>query len=75
MRKFSREVKIGQDTKGVWWMPWYQEAKKDAASGETPRGAASEHRSVDIRMGEPSRGEPLLSLPEYIGQEKPDPAN
>jgi len=59
--------KIGQDTKGVLWMPWYQEEKKDAASGEMLRGAASEHRSVDIRMGEPNRGEPLLSLPEYIG--------
>jgi hypothetical protein len=58
---------IGQDTKGVWWMPWYQEAKKDVASDEMPRGAASEHRSVDVRMGEPSRGKPLLSLPEYIG--------
>jgi len=56
-------------------MPRYQEAKKDAASGETPRGAASKHRSVDIRMGEPNRGEPLLSLPEYIGQEKSDPGN
>ena len=65
----------GQDTKGVWWMPRYQEAKKDAASGETPRGAASKHRSVDIRMGEPNRGEPLLSLPEYIGQEKRNPVN
>jgi len=32
-------------------MPRRQEAKKDAASGETPRGAASERRSVDIRMG------------------------
>jgi len=48
-------------------MPWYQEAKKDVASYEMLRGAASEHRSVDIRMGKPSRGEPLLSLPEYIG--------
>ena len=45
-------------------MPWRQEAKKDAVSGETPRGAASEHRSVGIRMGKPDRGEPLSSLPE-----------
>jgi len=48
-------------------MTRYQEAKKDAASGEMPRGVASEPRSVDIRMGKPNRGEPLLSLPEYIG--------
>jgi len=64
MRKFSRK---GQDKKSVWWMPRRQEAKKDAASGETPRGAASEHRSVDIRMGKPGRGEPLSPLPEHIG--------
>ena len=56
-------------------MPRRQEAKKDAANGETPRGAVSEHRSVDIRMGQPGRGEPLSSLPEYIGQEKLNPAN
>jgi hypothetical protein len=56
-------------------MPGRQEAKKDAASGETPRGAASEHGSVDIRMGKPGSGEPLSSLPEHIGQEKPDPVN
>ena len=74
MGKFSRK-KVGQDNKSVWWMPRCQEAKKGAASGETPRGAASEHGSVDIRMGEPSRGEPLLPLPEYIGQEEPDPGN
>jgi len=48
-------------------MPWYQEAKKDVASDEMPRGAASEHRSVDVLMGEPSRGKPLLASPEYIG--------
>ena len=31
----------------------HQEAKKDAAGCEKPRGAASEQRSVDIRMGQP----------------------
>jgi len=72
MKEFSRK---GQDKKGVWWMPRRQEAKKDAVSGETPRGAASEHRSVDIRMGKPGRGEPLSPLPEYIGQEERDPVN
>ncbi len=73
VEKFSR--KKGQAKKSVWWMPRRQEAKKDAANGETPRGAVSEHGSVDIRMGEPGRGEPLSSLPEYIGQQKPDPVN
>ena len=56
-------------------MPWYQEAMKDAASGDTPRGAASKHRSVDIRMGEPVRGKPLTPLSESIGQEESDPVN
>jgi hypothetical protein len=48
-------------------MPWYQEATKDAVNGETPRGVVSKPRSVDIRMGKPIRGKPLISLPEYIG--------
>ena len=32
----------GQATKGIWWMPWYQPAKKDVASCEKPRGAAKQ---------------------------------
>jgi hypothetical protein len=56
-------------------MPRYQEAKKDAANGETPRGAVSKPRSVDIRMGKPGTGKPVSPLPEYIGQEERDPAN
>ena len=28
-------------SKGAWWMPWGNVPKKDAASGDTPRGAAS----------------------------------
>jgi hypothetical protein len=27
--------------KGIWWMPWHQEARKDVARCEKPRGAAS----------------------------------
>ena len=68
VREFSKARKLGQDTKGVRGMPWCQEAKKDVASCEKLRGAASEHRSVDIRMGEPNTCEQVLSLPEYIGQ-------
>lgn len=34
-------------------MPGHQEAKKDAANGETRRRAVSMLRPVDIRMGEP----------------------
>jgi hypothetical protein len=69
MREFSKaRKKLGQDKKSVRGMPWCQEAKKDVASCEKLRGAASEHRSVDIRMGEPNTCEQVLSLPEYIGQ-------
>ena len=56
-------------------MPRYQETKKDAENGETPRGAVSKHRSGDIRMGKPDTGEPVSSIAEYIGYEKSDPAN
>ena len=49
-------VKTNQDKKGIRWMPWRQEPKKDAVSCEKPRGAASRHRAVDIRMGQPGGG-------------------
>ena len=44
-----------QATKSTGWMPWHHTPKKDVASCEKLRGAASRHRSVDIRMGEPGR--------------------
>ena len=47
-------------------MPRHKEAKKDAANGETQRGAVSRQRSVDIRMGEPSTKGFVLSYIEYI---------
>ena len=45
---------LGQERKSVWRMPRHQEAKKDAANGETHRLAVSTQRSGDIRMGEPT---------------------
>jgi len=27
--------------KSIWWMPWHQEAMKDVARCEKPRGVAS----------------------------------
>ena len=51
-----RRSKPGQVTKGIRWMPRRQQPKKDAASCEKPRGAASKHRAVDIRMGKPGSG-------------------
>jgi hypothetical protein len=42
-RNPAREDKRrGQATKGTWWMPWRQEAMKDAATCEKPRGTGSE---------------------------------
>ena len=45
-------------------MPWHIEQKKDAAIGETPRGAESTQRTGDIRMGEPSAGNAALPYHE-----------
>ena len=58
----------GQATKSERWMPWRREAMKDVASCDKPRGAASRHRSEDVRMGEPGWGNAQSSLTEFIGQ-------
>ena len=42
-------------TKSVRGMPRLPEAKKDVISCEKLRGGANNHRSVDIRMGQPIR--------------------
>lgn len=34
-------MKIKTD-KGIRWMPWYYEPKKDAGAGETPRGSGKQ---------------------------------
>ena len=31
-----------EQDKGVWWMPWCQEAMKDVARCDKPRGDASD---------------------------------
>ena len=56
----------GQVRKGIWRMPWHQEAKKDAAGCEKPRGVASERRSVGVRMGQPTPRRVGVSYDEYI---------
>jgi len=58
----------GQATKGERWMPWRREATKDVASCDKPRGAASRHRSEDVRMGEPGWGNAHSSATESIGR-------
>jgi len=32
---------VYEHEKGIWWMPWRQEAMKDVARCENPGGAAS----------------------------------
>ena len=44
-------------------MPWRNEPKKGAVSCEKPRGTASRFRSVDTRMGEPGRSNPIILCP------------
>ena len=56
----------GQVSKGIWWMPWHQRAKKDAAGCENSRGAASKRRSVGIRMGQPILRKVGIFRYEYI---------
>ena len=51
-------------------MPWHYELKKDATNGETRRGVVRTQRSGDIRMGEPSTCNEVLSMSEYIAHER-----
>ena len=65
--QFTENRPFGQTRKGVRWMPWRFGPKKDVASCDKPRGAASRLRSVDLRMGQPGEGKPSSSCAEYIG--------
>ena len=58
-----------QANKGIRRMPRRSAAKKDAASCEKPWGAAGRRRTMDLRMGQPGRGNPV------IPKGRPDPAN
>ena len=68
---YGREVwrEGSQARKGIRRMPRRSAAMKDAASCEKPWGAAGAHRTMDIRMGQPGKGN--LAIPEG----RPDPAN
>ena len=69
-RPGARKRARGQGRKSTRWMPWHQEAKKDAATCEKLRGTGSECRSVDIRMGKPGGRHGPSSSAEYIGGRK-----
>ena len=49
---------INQANKSIGRMPRHQAPKKDVASCEKLRGAASRQRTVDIRMGKPGGEKP-----------------
>ena len=53
--------------KGKRWMPWRSVPKKDVAGDERSRGAASERRSGNNRMGKPTGGHASVPRTEYIG--------
>ena len=56
--------------KGVRWMPWHIEQKKDAVNGETPRGDVNDLRSGGIRMGEPNTSNVVLHISKYIAYDE-----
>ena len=51
-------------------MPWRQEPMKDVVDCEKLRGAVSERRSGDIRMGEPTQGNAWGAHAEHIGMRR-----
>ena len=54
-------------------MPWHPEPMKDVVSCEKLRGAASGHRSVDIRMEQSGMSHVMSSHAEHIGMGREPP--
>ncbi len=52
-------------------MPWHKKAMKDVTTDDMLRGGGSNLVSVDFRMGQPISSNVDISIPEYIGYEKP----
>ena len=63
-QKKKKSLGTGQAIKSAGRMPWRQEPKKDGVSTDMPRGVASRHRSVDVRMGKPTTFNRVVSLSE-----------
>ena len=51
-------------------MPWHRLPMKDVVSCEKLRGAASRHRSEDLRMGKPGQGNAWSPMNESIVHEE-----
>ncbi len=54
--------------KGIWWMPWHQEAMKEAEGCHKLRGAVNQALIRRFPNGETHLGKPEVFLSEYIGQ-------
>ena len=53
----SREKReLGQVNKGVWWMPWHQEAMKDVGACDKPRRAGKRAMTRGFPNGETRSG-------------------
>ena len=59
-------IKDNQAKKSVRWMPWHQEPMKDVVSCDKPWVAASRHRTMDFRMGQPGWGHAQSPIYEFI---------
>ena len=59
---------FGQVTKGIWRMPWHEEAMKDVVSCDKLRVGANNRQSGDFRMGKPGTGNAVPLPAEYIGR-------
>jgi len=70
LRKIKRINKTIKLKKSARWMPWHQEPKKDVASCDKPWRAASRHRTMDFRMGQPGQSNVWSPVHEYIVYEE-----
>ena len=59
-------IKDNQAKKSVRWMPWHQEPMKDVVSCDKPWVAASRHRTMDFRMGQPGQSHVWSPIHEFI---------
>ena len=67
IKRINKTIKL---KKSARWMPWHQEPMKDVASCDKPWGAASRHRTMDFRMGQPGQSNVWSPVHEYIVYEE-----
>ena len=69
VRHFSLTVidKLGQATKGVWWMSWHREATKDVVACDMPREAGKQALIRGFLNEETQLHNLQLPATEFIG--------